>query len=172
MEVGDDALTWRYGREAVTGSDVLNVAPGDPKTTLVADLAAGDGLPSDRFDCILFTQTLHFLYDFRAGLRTLHRMLRPGGVLLATFPGISKIGRAEDWGTSWFWGFTPLSARRFFEEAFPGAEISVEAWGNVLSATAFLWGLAAGELEEKELKFADPEYPVIIGVRAVKAAPQ
>src|SRR5206468_156517 len=31
MEVGDNSLTWRFGREAVTESDVLNAAPGNPK---------------------------------------------------------------------------------------------------------------------------------------------
>jgi SAM-dependent methyltransferase len=168
MEIGDDALTWRFGRGAVTHSDVLNVAPGDPKTTLVGDLATGDQLPSERFDCIIFTETLHLLYDFRAGLRTLYRMLKPGGVLLATFPGITKIGRPDDWGTSWFWSFTPLSARRLFEETFPGGESAFEAWGNVLAATAFLWGLAANELTEEELEQKDPEYPVTLTVRAVR----
>jgi len=169
MEIGDDSLTWRLGGAAVTHSDVLNVQPGDPKTTLVGDLAAGDHLPSERFDCIIFTETLHLLYDFRAGLRTLHRMLRPGGVLLATFPGITKIGRPDDWGNTWFWSFTELSARRVFEEAFPEGGVTVEASGNVLSATAFLWGLAASELEPEELSHRDPEYPVTIGVRAVKS---
>jgi glycosyltransferase involved in cell wall biosynthesis/SAM-dependent methyltransferase len=168
MEVGDNAYTWRFGREAVTGSDVLNLAAGDPKTTLVGDLAEADHFPSNRFDCIIFTETLHFLYDFRAGLRTLHRMLKPGGVLLATFPGVTKIGRPEDWGTSWYWSFTPLSARRVFEETFSHGEIAVDAFGNVLSATAFLWGIAADELWPEELEHKDPEYPVTITVRAVK----
>ena len=170
MEIGDNVLTWRFGREAVTESDVLNAAPGNPKTTVIADLATGENLPSERFDCIIFTQTLHFLYDFRAGLRTLHRILKPGGVLLATFPGISKIGCSEDWGNSWYWSFSQLAARRLFAETFPKGEIEAEAWGNVLSATAFLWGLSANELEAEELEFQDPEYPVTIGVRAVKSA--
>ncbi len=170
MEIGDDDLTRRFGGAAVICADVLNVALGDPKTTLVGDLSSGDGLPSDRFDCIIFTETLHLLYDFRAGLRTLHRMLKPGGVLLATFPGITKIGRPDDWGTSWYWSFTELAAGRLFAEAFPEGEVKTEAWGNVLSATAFLWGLAAGELVDEELKYQGPGNPVTIGVRAVKAA--
>lgn len=169
MEIGDDSMTWRFGGEAVVCADVLNVAAGDPKTTLVGDLAAGDGLPSERFDCIIFTETLHLLYDFRAGLRTLHRMLKPGGVLLATFPGITKVGRPDDWGSSWYWSFTSLSARRLFDEVFVPGAVQLEQWGNVLSATAFLWGLAAEELEREELEYCDPEFPVTITVRAVKA---
>jgi len=38
----------------------------------------------------VFTQTLHLIYDVRSAIRTLHRVLKPGGVLLATFPGISQ----------------------------------------------------------------------------------
>jgi SAM-dependent methyltransferase len=126
-------------------------------------------LPSEAFDCIIFTETLHLLYDFRAGLRTLHRMLKPGGVLLVTFPGITIVARPDDRGNAWFWSFTELSARRVFEETFPGSGLAVEARGNVLSATAFLWGLATSELEPDELSHRDPEYPVTIGVRAVKS---
>jgi SAM-dependent methyltransferase len=171
MEIGDDTYTRRFGRDAVVERDVLNLAAGDPRTTLVGNLQTGDHLPSDRFDCILFTETLHLLYDFRAGLRTLYRMLGTGGVLLATFPGITKIGRDKDWGTSWYWSFTPLSARMIFEKAFPGGELTLNAWGNVLSSTAFLWGLAADELRPEELDHRDREYPVTITVRAVKSAP-
>jgi SAM-dependent methyltransferase len=168
MEIGDDECTRRFGRDAITHSDVLNVLPGDPKTTPVGDLASGDQLPSERFDCIIFTETLHLLYDFRRGLRTLYRMLKPGGVLLSTFPGITKIGRPDDWGTSWYWSFTPLSARRVFEEVFPAEGMEFGAFGNVLAATAFLWGVAAEELTAEELKQKDPEYPVTLTVRAVK----
>lgn len=168
LEVGDNSFTWRLGAGAVTQSDVLNVAPGDPKTTLLGDLAAGDQFPSERFDCIIFTETLHLLYDFRAGLRTLHRMLKPGGVLLATFPGITKIDRPDDWGSSWYWSFTPLSARRVFEEVFPAGASEFGAFGNVLAATAFLWGLAAEELTAEELAQGDPEFPVTLTVRAVR----
>ncbi len=168
MEIGDNTYTRRFGGEAVSRSDVLNVTGGDHRTTLVADLAVGDHLPPNRFDCIIFTETLHFLYDFRAGLRTLYRMLKPGGVLLATFPGITKIGREDAWDTSWYWSFTPISARRIFEEVFPAGDLMFESWGNVLSSTAFLWGLAANELRREELEHIDPEYPVTIAVRAVR----
>ena len=51
-----------------------------------------------RFDCAIVTQTLQFVYDVRAALATLHRILAPGGVLLATVPGITKISPPEDDG--------------------------------------------------------------------------
>ena len=47
-------------------------------------------------------------------------------------------------------------------------KITVETHGNVLIASAFLHGLATSELKPYELDFNDPDYQVIITVRAVK----
>ena len=105
----------------------------------------------------------------RAAIKTLHRILKPGGVLLATFPGISQIDRHE-WGKSWYWAFTSLAAGRLFGEAFSDDDLGVKAHGNVLAATAFLYGIALEELRKEELDFSDPDYEVTIAVRAVKGA--
>jgi hypothetical protein len=47
--------------------------------------------------------------------------------------------------------------------------VTVTSYGNVLAATAFLQGLAAEELHPEELDYRDPDYEVLISVRAVKA---
>jgi glycosyltransferase involved in cell wall biosynthesis len=167
LEVGDDSYTRRFGGECVTKADVLYVSEGNPQATIVADLSSADHIPSDLFDCIILTQTLHLVYDVRAAVATLRRILKPGGVLLATFPGISQIDH-YDWGGSWYWAFTALSARRLFEEAFSAADLKIETHGNVLAAIAFLQGLAAEELRKEELDYADADYEVTIAVRAVK----
>jgi SAM-dependent methyltransferase len=168
LEIGTDTYTRRFGRDCVTKSDVLSVAEGNPKATIVADLTCANHLPSDTFDCILLTQTLQFIYDVRATLKTLYRILKPAGSLLATFSGISQISRydMDHWGD--YWRFTSLSSRRLFAEVFPAAQVIVETHGNVLTALAFLHGLAAEELRQKELDFHDPDYEVVITVRAVK----
>jgi hypothetical protein len=72
----------------------------------------------------------------------------------------------ERWG--YFWAFTTLSARRVFEEVFPTESVIVEAYGNVLTASAFLYGLAAQELRRQELDYLDPDYELVITIRAVK----
>lgn len=168
LEVGDDTYTRRYGGPRVTQSDVLNVHEGTPGTTIVADLGSADHLPSDTFDCVILTQTLQLVYDIPAAIRTLHRILAPGGVLLATFPGISQIDRGR-WRTTWYWNFTVPSARCLFDEHFQSSDVTVESHGNVLSAIAFLEGLAAEELNRDELEEFDEAYPVTITVRAVKS---
>jgi hypothetical protein len=87
---------------------------------------------------------------------------------LVTVPGISQIVRydMDRWGD--YWRFTTLSARRLFEAAFPSGDVAVEAHGNVLVATAFLHGLTTRDLRPDELDYRDPDYEVLITVRAVK----
>jgi len=116
---------------------------------------------------MLPTQTLHLIYDFRAALQTIFRILKQGGVVLATFPGISQISD-DQWSSYWCWSFTALSAQRMFEEVFSEKNIFVQAFGNVLTATAFLHGLAVQELQQKELEYNDSDYEVLITVKAVK----
>lgn len=168
LEVGDDSYTRRFGGAAVTRADVLHVTPGNPAATIVADLADAPHVPSDSFDCIVLTQTLHLVYDTAAAARTLYRILRPGGVLLVTVPGISPLDRGE-WSESWYWAFTAASLRRVLVDAF-GQPPTIETHGNVLAACAFLQGLADRELVPAELDVRDERYPVTVAGRVVKPA--
>jgi SAM-dependent methyltransferase len=170
LEVRDDAYTSKFGGANVTRADVLHPTPDNEKATIIADLTAADHVPSDAFDCIVLTQVLPFIPDVQAAVRTLHRILRPGGVVLATVPGISQIVRydMDRWGD--YWRFTSLSARRLFECGFPEGDVRVETHGNVLAATAFLQGLSTRDLRPDELDFRDPDYEVLITIRAVKHA--
>ena len=170
LEIGTNELTLRYGGARVDRSDVLHAADARPPITIIGDLVSGSGLPEGAFDCALVTQTLQFIYDNHAVIRTLQRILKPGGVALVTVPGITKIS-PEDmnrWGQ--YWSYTSRSARTLFEEAFTSEAVTIEAAGNVLAATAFLYGVAAEELSASELDYVDPQYEVLIGVRAQKTS--
>jgi SAM-dependent methyltransferase len=167
LEVGDNTYTTQFGGGRVSKSDVLHLFEGAPQATLIGDLADGDHLPSDAFDCILLTQTLHLVFDLEKAIATLHRLLRPGGVLLMTVPGVSSVDRGE-WGFAWQWSFTSTSLRRLLERRFPAADTGIEVSGNVLAAIAFLHGLADHELDHSELDAHDPHYPVIVAARAIK----
>jgi SAM-dependent methyltransferase len=168
LEIGDPGYTRKFGGDRVTHSDVLHAVPGNPQATLVGDLATGDGIPKETFDCLILTQTLLYIYDVSEAITNCYAALKPGGVLLATFPGISQISRydMDRWGD--YWRFTTLSAKRLFGEVFPPENVAVQSQGNVLTAIAFLHGLAAKELRKKELDYNDPDYEVLITVRAVK----
>jgi peptidoglycan/xylan/chitin deacetylase (PgdA/CDA1 family)/GT2 family glycosyltransferase/SAM-dependent methyltransferase len=172
LEIKDAGYTERFGGDRVTESHVLDVDPANPRATLVADLARGDAIPPEHFDCFILTQTLHIIYDVRAAVRYAARALAPGGVLLATLPAVSRIN-FENGGLDGgdYWRFTEASVRALFGEAFPPEAFSVEVAGNVRVCAAFLYGLAPEELDEATLAHVDPWFPLLYCVRAVKPAP-
>jgi len=167
LEIGDNTYTQRFGGNRWVKNDVLHLTAGNPKATIVADLASAPQIPSGVFDCVILTQTLQFIYDVRSSLQTVHRILKSGGVLLATIPGVS---RTHDpyWDKDWYWSFTPASARRIFQEAFPADHLEIETFGNVLTAISFLHGLSAEELTRDELDAFEPDYAVTIAVKVTK----
>ncbi|MDX8538529.1 glycosyltransferase [Mesorhizobium abyssinicae] len=167
LEIGDNAYTMRFGGGRVTTSDVLNRYDGHPLTTFVGDLAKGDDLPSETFDCIVLTQTLQLLFDMPAAIATLWRILKPGGVLLVTVPWVSPIDRGE-WADSWFWSITPAALGRLLSDRFGANNVEVSHYGNAYAATGFLYGLAEHELNPAMLDVHDPHCPVIVAARAFR----
>ncbi|MEA2137051.1 MAG: hypothetical protein QOG56_201 [Solirubrobacteraceae bacterium] len=168
LEVAESTYTGWYGGGDVRRGDVLHAAPGNPEATIVGDLTTGEGIPAAAFDCFVMTQTLPFVYDVADAVRGAHRLLKPGGVVLATVPGMSQVSREDqrDWGD--WWRFTSQGARRLFADVFGEDGVEVRAHGNVLTACAFLYGLAAEELTEAQLAFDDRDYELLITVRAVR----
>jgi len=169
LEIAAPDYTTRYGTD-VTRVDILMAQDGNPEATIVGDLTDAPQIPSNSFDCAIVTQTLQFVYDVRAALATLHRILAPNGVLLATVPGITKISPPEDEEYGEWWHYTRRSALRLAEEAFGTGNVEVATYGNVLTAAGFLYGLAAPDLQPEELAAHDPLYEVIVGIRAVRAS--
>jgi hypothetical protein len=168
LEFGDDVYARRYGRGHVEHIDVLDLSPSNPRATIVADITVADALPREAFDCIICTQTLQFIYDVKAAVGGLHQMLRPGGTLLVTVAGVAKVWRRGEERYGDFWRFTSRSLGTLLGERFAPQEVSVSAYGNVLSAAAFLYGLATSELTASELDHRDPDFEVIVAAHAVK----
>jgi SAM-dependent methyltransferase len=165
LEVKDSGYTDRFG-QGVTERAVVDIDPANDRATYVSDLTTGAVLPTAAFDCFVCTQTLQFVFDVRSALATAHRLLRPGGVLLATMPVTSRVCQPP---LSDYWRFTPASAARLLEDAFGPGAATVRGDGNVLSQTAFLQGLAAEDLTAAELAIDDREHPLIVCARAVRA---
>jgi SAM-dependent methyltransferase len=170
LEVAESTYSQRYGGDGVERADVLHAAPGNPQATIVGDLTTGAGIPEAAFDCFVMTQTLPFIYEVADAVRGVHRLLKPGGIVLASVPGMSQVSREDqrDWGD--WWRFTSQGARRLFGEVFGDDAVQVTAHGNVLAACAFLYGLAAEDLTQAQLAHHDPEYELLTTVRAVKRA--
>jgi SAM-dependent methyltransferase len=168
LELANNEYTLRFGGKNVTHSDVLDVRADCAPATIVADLTSSEDIPSDAFDCIILTQTLNFIYDVRAAIQTVYRILKPGGCVLVSVSGIAQIAPEEMEYCGDYWRFTRLSLRRLFEEVFPAECVTVESHGNVLAAVAFLHGLAVEELKSEELDYRDPNFEVSVLLKAVK----
>jgi SAM-dependent methyltransferase len=168
LEVGDNHSTRAHGADRVISSDVLNLHAGTPGTTIVANLATDTSIPDASFDCVIVEQTLQLIFDVQAALRTIERILRPGGVLLLTVPGTISQLTPGKWRHSWCWGFTCYAAKRLLADVFAPDRFCLCAYGNVLASTAFLQGIAAEELTFAELDHEDALYPLLIAARAIK----
>ena len=164
LEVKDSRYTDAYGNH-VTRREVLDIDPANRRATIIADLSAADAVSDNCFDCFVLTQTLQFIYDYRAAVAHAQRMLRPGGVLLATVPSISRVDRRLD---ADYWRFTAAACTALFGELFGPENVQVRSYGNILAAIAFLAGMAHQELSAAELSAHDQHFPVIVAIRAVK----
>jgi SAM-dependent methyltransferase len=166
LEAGGNTYTKRFGGDQVTQSDIVDVRAECKQATIIADLAKGDGIASDSFDCLILTQVLQYIFDVHAAIRTIERILKPGGTLLLTVPGISQINLWEDPS----WSMTVTGVRRLLMERFPPESVSVESRGNVLTATAFLQGLSQQDIGDFAYQADDPHYPLTVLARAMKPA--
>jgi SAM-dependent methyltransferase len=169
LEAMDPRYTERFGT-GVTESQVLDIDTSNSRATLVADLEQPDQFPEAAFDCVLLTQTLHYVFDLRAAVASIHRALRPGGVCLATVPIVSRIDPAVPPGGE-YWRLTGAACARLFGERFGDENVEVSEVGNARTGAAFLLGLAAEELSEPELAAKPDRYfPILATVRAVRGS--
>lgn len=168
LSIGDDYYSRKFGDKNVTNNDVLHINSTE-EATIVGDLSDCPHVASDTFDCFLLIETLQLIYDFKSAIANSHRILKPGGTVLATFPGISPL-KDEDWTDTWFWNFTSQSAYKIFTEVFSPENVSVTCYGNALTTTSFLHGLSIEDLGrlESKLNFHDPQFELVICVVAVK----
>ena len=165
LEVKDSGYTDRFG-SGLTERGVLDIDAANPHATYVTDLATCDGVPDDHFDCFILTQTLQLVFELQDAVRQVHRILRPGGVVLVTMPVLSRI---TDPPLMDYWRFTPHAARRLFETVFEPTSVDVSACGNVFSEVAFLQGLAAEDVDERKLRVDDGRFPLVACLRAQKS---
>lgn len=162
LESGNDLYAYKYGKENVIKAAEIKISAesGSVDAVLPQDTSRGE------CNCIIITRTLEFIYDPSRVIETLHRILKPGGVILVALPGMRPPSSGK---SDWYWTFAASSARRLFERHFPPSNISVECFGNPLAAVSLLHGLAAEDLKLEELDYSDERYEVIIGIRAFKS---
>jgi hypothetical protein len=165
LEIQAPMYTRQYGQRVIT-SETLDI-DGQHRPTYQCDLAQSlPVVPSGRFDCFLLPNTLGCLRDLDGCLTHALRVVRPGGVILASMAGFVPLTDGE----SDYWHMSAAGCREIAARVWPDCEVTVTQHGNVLAAIAALHGLAAEELLPHELDVNDPRYPVLVTVRCVKPA--
>lgn len=170
-EVAGDEYARHFGGNDVDRIEIIDVDPENSRATLLADLTCEGSLPAGTFDCLIVTQTLQYVPDPAIALRTCADALRAGGTLLLAVPALTPHDDLEPADTD-YWRFWPAGVRKLVLDAFPPqTDIEVMGLGNLITAVAFLHGLASEELSPDEFDRHDPRFPVVVHARATLARP-
>lgn len=165
LEFQNPGYTPRFGGAAVKKLDVLHIDDSNPLATIIADLTEPNDLPSEQFDCIICTHVLHIIVELDKAVSELHRILRPGGVLLVAVPQVSMC----DPDFHEIWRFTPEGLAVVLAKAFGEHNVVVRAYGNSLTSAGEIRGLVASEFSQATLDYHDPRFAVEVCARACKA---
>lgn len=169
LEVGDSRYSKKFSDGKAESLDVLHFVPGSEAATIIGDLQDTATLTANSFDCFICVQTFQYVFEVRKAIEGAFYLLKPGGVLLATVPGISQISRYDSERYGEYWRFSTDSLHRLFEPVF-GADLEIKSFGNVMAATAFLQGIALEDLPDPALlDVQDPDYQMLLTIRARKA---
>lgn len=156
LEIQSPGYTGRFGTDVRVAHSIDIRHDFNP--TYVCDLAAcSDIVPSDRYDCFLLPNTLQHLRDVEPALRHALRIVKPGGVVLASAAGFVPLTA----DVADYWRLSPDGWRTLLARVWPGHELAVEGHGNCLAAVAAQFGLTVEELTPEELNVDDPRYPVL-----------
>jgi SAM-dependent methyltransferase len=165
LEVQDDTYTARFGSDRVSERTVVDRDRSNERATLISDLEQPDSLSAAAYDCIILTQTLHLLRRPGRCVENCYRALRPGGVLLATAPSVSRV--SPTYPDADYWRFTPAGIAELFARHWEG-DFTTSALGNLRSCIGFLLGEIVEDLADTVLDRHDPRFPLTVAVEAHK----
>lgn len=168
LEILDRDYTKKYGKGKVTFSHILDIDLNNRHADIYGDLRnLKNKIKSNTYDCIILTQVLQYIDEPVAALKECHRILKPGGVILATIPTICRVDCvAGDEGD--YWRFTRAGSVQLFRKAFPKQNIEAKAQGNILTGMGFWVGLSQSDYNKEDFAHNDPNFPCLITVRAHK----
>ncbi len=164
LEITDTQYTKRFGGKKVTLADALDIDKNNHNATIYGDLRNLVNVPSNKYDCLIVTQTLVMIDDYEAAIKECKRILKPRGSLLVTMPCLSPVWNIKNHN----WRFTKASATYIFSKYFLKRKLKIKTYGNVLAGQAFWVGMSQEDLSRKELEYNDPYFPVIVTIKAIK----
>ncbi|SON53914.1 putative glycosyltransferase EpsE [Hartmannibacter diazotrophicus] len=158
LEFGDDAKARQFGRDASS----IRIAPMDG---IPAMLDGSASMAQRTFDCIIAIDVIQYQPDVRAFLEGVTGLLKPGGSLLVSFPGLLPLLE----GQGDLWRFTPDGVRRLLAKVCPGADIEIVTYGNAATAAGIQHGLGERDFGPELLQASDLTRAVMIMARITKA---
>ncbi len=167
MEIASNDYIKKFGGDKVKKELILHVA-GWGKNTFKGNFETGEGIKENMADCLICTQTLQYIYDLKAAIRNIYKLLKPKGTALITVPGIKSlfIYDEQNWGERW--SFTKESMRQLCLEVCEEKDFIVESYGNVKIAAAYLYGVCCEDLKKEDFEYNDAQFPFLITVKLQK----
>ncbi len=143
--------------------DVLDLKAHDD-VTLVGDIQCIPQIADATFDCIVCTQVLLLIPDLFAAMREMHRILKPGGILLLTLPHVALTMPRKEFPND-YWRFTEDSVRLLLA-AF--SEVRITVHGNSYAAFYFANRIVVEDLTPADLDWTDTRFPLHVNAYARK----
>lgn len=129
--------------------------------TTVEQLAT---LEPESCSSIFLNQVLNRTYEFEKSVADAKSKLKPQGILFSTLLSIAP-SLTENPN---YWGFTPAAANYFFGKYFSDELVSVCSYGNVYIGRYLIKPDKLLAPTPEQLTYADPFFPVFVGVVAKK----
>jgi hypothetical protein len=163
LEIQVPSHAHRFGHN-LKRVDTLDISP-EFSPTYLCDLADADRVvAADSYDCFLLPNTLQHLVHLEKALTQALRIVRSGGVILASAANLVRLtSPADD-----FWRLTAAGWQLVTSRVWSGCAIDVRAHGNCLAVAAAAYGLALEELSAAELAVDDDRFPVLTTIKCVK----
>ena len=154
LEFEDNRYTNQFGNN-VTKYNTFKFSNkyNDKDNLIIGDLTKISLLPKERFDLIICTNVLNFIFDFESAIKGIYKMLKKDGKCIITLDGPSShISRydMERWGD--YWRFTNLSAKKIFERSNFKIEQNT-VYGNPYVCSAQLNGFSIQDIDQSKLSF-------------------
>ncbi len=160
LEIAESTYSLKFGSINVEPK-ILHVDK-NYKADIYCNLETGEGITDNFADCFIMTQTLPFIFNLNEACKNAIRLIKKGGFLLITVPGITQISRYdyERWGQ--YWSFTEMSLKKLFSQFVPEENITIKSFGNVKVVSMFLYGVPLEKINKEDLEYIDNDYQMVI----------
>jgi hypothetical protein len=169
LEFGEDFYLKKFNKGIISFNVLTsNKDETKNKNMIKGDLSVINNLPKEKYDLIVCTNVLNFIYDINEAIKGLHKMLKKSGVCLVTIAGFSTHVSRYDmdrWGD--YWRLSKKTASKAFKKNNFIID-ECESFGNVKLAIAQMNGLCVEDIKSDILKENDSDYQMIITLRVKK----